>query len=104
MTRTGTDLHFKGYMLQMLADHDALWDYEVAGAAMRDYDLEGEYWYGTIRLLLTDLFSGGLIDEVATTVDPDKSFGREKILFKFRLTDFGRERMEQSGLMTGVKT
>lgn len=102
MTTTGTALHFKGYMLQMLAERGELWDHEIAGAVMRDYGLAGAYWHGTIRLLLTDLFSGGLIDEVETTVDPDKSFGKEKILFKFRLNDFGRERMAQSGLMTGV--
>ncbi len=100
---TGPDMHFKGYMLQMLAERGELWDYEIAGAVMRDYELSGDYWYGTIRLLLTDLFSGGLIDELDTAVDPDKSFGKEKILFKFRLTDFGRERMQQSGLMSEVQ-
>jgi hypothetical protein len=101
---TDTTLHFKGYMLKMLAERGELWDYEIADAVMRDYGLSGEYWYGTIRLTLTDLFSGGLIDERGTTVDPDKSFGKEKILFRFALNDFGRERMAQSGLAgTGAR-
>lgn len=93
-------LHFKGYMLTLLAERGQLWDHEIAEAVMRDYALSGDYWYGTVRLLLTDLYSGGLIDEVDTTVDPSKSFGKEKVLFRFALNDFGRERMAQSGLAT----
>lgn len=94
----GPDVHIKGYMLQLLAARGELWDHEIADDVMRTYGLSGEYWYGTIRITLTDLFSGGLIDEIATTVDPTKSQGEEKILFRFALNDFGRERMEQSGL------
>lgn len=93
-----TDLHMKGYMLQLLARRGRLWDYEIADEVMREYGLAGDYWYGTVRLTLTDLYSGGLLDEIETTVDPEKSYGVEKVLFKFTLNDFGRERMEQSGL------
>lgn len=97
-----TDMHMKGYILQMLARRGALWDYEIAADVMREYDLSGDYWYGTVRLTLTDLFSGGLLNEIETTIDPEKSFGAEKLLFKFELNDFGRQRMRQSGLLTGV--
>ncbi|MGI8527899.1 MAG: hypothetical protein ACR2KO_00335 [Geodermatophilaceae bacterium] len=97
-----TDMHMKGYILQLFAQRGALWDHEVAADVMREYALSGEYWYGTVRLTLTDLFSGGLLDEIETTIDPEKSFGAEKLLFKFGLNDFGRERMRQSGLLTGV--
>ena len=94
-----SDLHIKGYMLQKLARDGAAWDYDIARAVMDDYGLAGAYWYGTVRLTLTDLFSGGLLDEVETDVDPEKSFGKERLLFKFALNDFGRERMRQSGLL-----
>jgi hypothetical protein len=94
----GPDIHIKGYMLQLLAARRELWDYEIAEDVMQAYGLSGEYWYGTIRITLTDLFSGGLIDEIATTVDPARSRGQEKILFRFRLNDFGHTRMKQSGL------
>lgn len=99
-----TSLHMKGYMLQLLFKHGALWDYDLAGRVMREYGHEGEYWYGTVRITLTDLYSGGLLQEVETTVDPEKSFGVERVLFKFALSDFGRERMQQSGLLKGVAT
>jgi hypothetical protein len=93
------NIHIKGYMLQLLARQGAMWDYEVADQVMSAYGLSGEYWYGTVRLTLTDLYSGGLLDELETTIDPDKSLGKEKILFRYQLSDFGRERMTQSGLM-----
>jgi len=91
-------MHLKGFMLQQLEQHGQMWDYELAEACMREYHLSGDYWYGTIRITLTDLYSSGLLDEVEVTVDSSKSMGKEKILFKFALNDFGRERMAQSGL------
>lgn len=92
------ELHIKGYMLQLLARTGAMWDYEVAEGVMTAYGLSGDYWYGTVRLTLTDLYSGGLIEELEATIDPTKSLGEEKILFRYQLNDFGRERMAQSGL------
>jgi hypothetical protein len=93
------DVHMKGYILQLLARNDAMWDYDVAADVMSTYGISGEYWYGTVRLTLTDLYSGGLLDELETTVDPERSFGEEKLLVKFGLNDFGRERMRQTGLL-----
>lgn len=95
---TSTDLHFKGYIMRLLAERGSMWDHEVTEEVMGAYGLSGEYWYGTIRLTLIDLFSCGLVDEVENDVDPQKSFGREKILFKFKLNDFGRARLRQAGL------
>jgi hypothetical protein len=91
-------MHMKGYILQLLA-RGQLWDHEIAADVMSEYGLSGDYWYGTVRLTLTDLFSAGLLDEIETTVDPDKSFGEEKLLFKFGLNDFGLDRMRQAGLL-----
>ena len=93
-----SELHIKGYMLELLGGNGAMWDYDVADAVMKEYGLSGDYWYGTVRLTLTDLFSSGLLDELETAIDPEKSGGKEKLLFKFALNDFGRERMRQSGL------
>ncbi|MGI8626929.1 MAG: hypothetical protein ACR2J5_10245 [Geodermatophilaceae bacterium] len=92
-------LHIKGYMLQLLAREGAMWDYEVADQVMNAYGLNGDYWYGTVRLTLTDLYAGGLLNELEATIDPAKSLGVEKILFRYQLNEFGRERMQQSGLL-----
>jgi hypothetical protein len=93
----------KGLILEQLGRNGRMWDYEIADEVMNQLGLSGEYWYGTMRLTLTDLFSGGLITECGTDVDPSKSLGEEKILFRFELTDFGRKRMDQAGLVGGTK-
>jgi hypothetical protein len=92
-------MHMKCHMLQLIDEQGPMWDYDIAEEVMRAYGVSGDYWFGTVRLTLTDLFSSGLLDEVETAVDPDKSHGEEKLLFKFGLNDFGRSRMRQSGLM-----
>ncbi len=96
------DMHIKGYILQLIERNQAMWDYDVATTVMRAYGLSGDYWYGTVRLTLTDLFSGGLLDELETTIDPAKSFGEERLLVKFGLNHFGRERMRQTGLLEAM--
>jgi hypothetical protein len=99
---TAPRLHIKGTMLQLLHERGAMWDHEIADHVMTAYGLRGDYWYGTVRLNLTDLFSCGLLDEIATTVDSSKSGGQKKVLFKFAVNEFGRQRMAQSGLLEKV--
>jgi hypothetical protein len=92
-------VHIKGRLLQLLEQGGPQWDYELGAKIAGEYDeVEGQYWYDTIRLNLADLFSSGLITEVEETLDPSKSYGVEKVLFRFELTDFGRQRMRDSGL------
>ena len=94
------DLHIKGRILQLLDERGPLWDYEIFETLAAEYpEVEGEYWYDTIRLKLADLYSSGITTEVDETLDPSKSFGNEKILFRFDLTEFGRERMRHTGLL-----
>ena len=93
------EIHIKAYMLQLLARNGDMWDYEIAEDVMSSYGLSGDYWYGTVRLTLTDLYAGGLVAELEAAIDPDKSLGEEKVLFRYGLNDFGRQRMQQSGLL-----
>ncbi|MFF4763481.1 hypothetical protein [Streptomyces sp. NPDC001292] len=93
------DLPIKGYILQLVERNGPQWDYDITAEVLRAYGLSGRYWYGTVRLTLTDLFSGGLLDELDSTVDLDKSSGEERLLVKFGLNDFGRTRMVQTGLL-----
>lgn len=93
--------HMKGHLLETLERRGRMWDYDLADDVMQALELSGDYWHGTVRLTLTDLYSGGLISECGTDVDPSKSRGRESVLFQFELTDFGRMRMGQAGLGSG---
>ena len=63
----------------------------VAAAAEAEYpEVKGDYWKGTIRLLLADLYSSGLIRSLEEKIGAD---GDSKLHFRFELTEFGRERM-----------
>lgn len=93
-------VHIKGYVLQKLLADGPLWDHEVVAAVAAEYGVSGEYWAGTVRLTLTDLYSGGLLDEVGADVDPDRE---NKIRLRYQVNEFGRERMTQSGLLEVVR-
>lgn len=92
-------LHIKGYILQTLNGRQGgLWDHQIAEQVLTEYGLRGGYWRGNVRLSLTDLYAGGLIEEIEQALDDGSHFGDGKVLFKFRLSPFGLERMQDTGL------
>ena len=93
-------LHMKGFILRLLADagNGGLWDYEVMQKVFEKYRFRSDYWKGEIRVTLTDLYSGALIEEMEDDLDDGRYFGRDKVLMKFRLSEFGAERMVETGL------
>ncbi|MDQ4118506.1 MAG: hypothetical protein M3235_16310 [Actinomycetota bacterium] len=96
-----TRVHIKGFVLQKLLADGPLWDHEVVAAVENEYGVSGEYWAGTVRMTLTDLYSGGLLDEVGADVDGGGA--GEKVTLRYQVNDFGRERMTQSGLLEAVR-
>ena len=96
------NIHMKGYILLQLNDApDGLWDYEIASQVLKDYDVDKNtvFWKGEVRATLTDMFSGALIEELEDKLDDGEHFGPERVLCKFRLTPFGRERMQETGIL-----
>lgn len=95
-------IHIKGHILLQLNDApDGLWDYEIANKVLKDYDvgMNAIFWNGEIRATLTDMFSGALIEELEDKLDNGEHFGPDRLLCKFRLTSFGRERMQETGIL-----
>lgn len=98
-------IHTKGRMLQIILAHTkgrnnkGIWDYDIARQILKEYGLSGSYAMGNVRLTLTDLSSGALIEIVEEKLDNGEHFGEGKILFKFALTDFGKERMQETGII-----
>lgn len=88
-------IHIKGFILQQLAASPGLWDTEIGRRVCGEYDKPaGDYWFGTVRACLADLSSGGLIQAIEDKVDAASG----KLLFKYRVSDFGLARMRQTGL------
>lgn len=92
-------MHIKGFILQKLLTDGPLWDYELVEAVKHEYTVSGEYWTGTVRLTLTDLYSGGLLDQLDTASGAAGDGDQQKILFRYQVNSFGRKRMEQSGIL-----
>ena len=89
-------LHMKGYILQLLADGDGLWDGDIAQRTCIEYGKpEDEYWTGSIRAILADLYSGGLVQTPEDTLDEATG----KVHFRYVITEFGRQRMADTGLI-----
>ncbi|WP_415055198.1 hypothetical protein [Halopseudomonas sp.] len=95
-----TKLHMKGRILQLInAEQDVgIWDWQITDVLMGEYGLSGPYWRGNTRVTLTDLFSSGIIESVEEKLDDQAYFGAGRVLFKFRLNDFGRQRMRDTAL------
>ncbi|KJH75668.1 MULTISPECIES: hypothetical protein [Pseudomonas] len=93
-------LHMKGRILQLINDQQdvGIWDWQITDTLMSEYGISGAYWRGNTRVTLTDLFSSGIIESVEEKLDDQAYFGAGRVLFKFRVNDFGRQRMRDTAL------
>ena len=98
-------MHIKGLILQIIRDNTTeetekgIWDYEIAEQVLNEYELDGAYAKGSVRLALTDLYSGALIETKEEKLDNGEHFGKGKVLFKYSLTSFGEDRMRDAGII-----
>ena len=93
----------KGFLLVTLNQHHSLWDFELIPMALAEYDLKGHYWINHFSIALDELASAGLIDRIGHRLDDGNTIAKDRLLFEFALSDFGRQRMLDTGLlaMTG---
>ncbi|WP_332673915.1 hypothetical protein [Aromatoleum sp.] len=88
-------IHIKGFILQLIAQTDGMWENEIAASVCEEYGRPGPYWQGAVRVTLSDLYSGGLITSLEERFDAYS----DKMRFRFGLSDFGRRRMADTGLL-----
>lgn len=89
-------LHQKGFLLVELSRAASLWDHELIAKTMSEYALSGNYWVNAIRIALDELAAAGLILRLEAKLDDATA----KLLFCYALSDFGRTRMRDTGLLT----
>ena len=92
-------LHQKGFLLVALSKNNTLWDDELIVKVFIEYNIFGDYSEKTIRIALDELSAAGLITRVEEKLGMNKQ--REKLLFRYQLSDFGRARMIDTGLLDG---
>jgi hypothetical protein len=97
-------LHQKGFLLVQLSKAGSLWDHELVAAAMAEYRLAGRHWINTLRVALEELAAAGLVTRIAERLDDGSHVGAGKVLFNYRLSEFGRCRMRDTGLLPEART
>lgn len=94
-------MHQKGFLLVELGHVKDMWDYSLIEIAQQEYALAGNDAVNTFRVALNELAAAGLIVRVEEKlVNDPASAGKVRVAFRYRLSDFGRERMLETGLMS----
>jgi DNA-binding transcriptional regulator PaaX len=92
-------LHQKGFLLVTLGKNNKLWDDELIVQAFIEYNISGDYCEKTLRIALDELSAAGLITRVEEKLE--SNIKQAKLLFRYQLSDFGRARMIDTGLLNG---
>lgn len=90
-------LHQKGFLLVTLSNVESMWDKALIQATFKEYGTSGEYAENTIRIALDELASGGLITRLEEKLETHNN--KQKLLFKYELSSFGKTRMIDTGLL-----
>jgi DNA-binding transcriptional regulator PaaX len=88
-------LHQKGFLLVALSQQLDLWDYQLIEQVFTEYGQAGSYQEKTLRIALDELSAAGLIK----CIEHKLNTVTEQLLFRYQLTDFGRLRMLNTGLL-----
>jgi hypothetical protein len=83
----------KGYLLQTLLGCGESWDFRLVEAGLAAYGLRGAHWYNTLQVALDELASAGLTERL------ESRLAEGRLQFRYRLTEFGRQRMADTGLL-----
>jgi DNA-binding transcriptional regulator PaaX len=87
-------LHQKGYLLVELSKVKSLWDDELIKKTLAHYNESGDFKEKSLRIALDELASAGLINR------NNQKLRNNSLHFCYQLSDFGRLRMINTGLIT----
>ena len=90
-------LHQKGFLLVELSKFNNMWDDELIEKTLNEYEEFGDFREKTLRIALDELSAAGLIKRIESKLETID--GKEKLLFKYQVSDFGISRMRDTGLL-----
>lgn len=90
-------LHQKGFLLVELSKFSNMWDDELIEKTLNEYEEFGDFREKTLRIALDELSAAGLIKRIESKLETID--GKEKLLFKYQVSDFGISRMRDTGLL-----
>jgi len=92
-------LHQKGFLLVALSQATDLWEQALIAQTFVEYGLAGAYSEKTLRIALDELSAAGLITRIDQKLA--QHLGQQQLQFRYQLSDFGRCRMIDTGLLAG---
>lgn len=90
-------LHQKGFLLVELSKVASLWDYQLIGKTLLEYGEHGSFREKTLRIALDELAAAGLIKRIEEKLETVR--GVSNLMFRYQLSDFGKTRMKDTGLL-----
>lgn len=90
-------LHHKGFLLITLRKTEGMWDYQLIEKVFAEYGVSGDFREKTLRIALDELSAAGLIKHIENKLETNND--KEKLLFKYQISDFGISRMVDTGLL-----
>ena len=90
-------LHQKGFLLVELSKFNNMWDDDLIEKTLNQYEESGDFREKTLRIALDELSAAGLIKRIESKLETID--GKEKLLFKYQVSDFGISRMRDTGLL-----
>jgi DNA-binding transcriptional regulator PaaX len=90
-------LHHKGFLLVTISKSGGIWDQKLIERVFTEYDESGDFREKTLRIALDELTAAGLIKRIEKKLETIN--GKEKLQFKYQVSDFGITRMVDTGLL-----
>lgn len=90
-------LHHKGFLLTAISKSGGIWDKRLIEKVFIEYDESGDFREKTLRIALDELAAAGLIKRIESKLETIN--GKQKLLFKYQVSDFGVTRMVDTGLL-----
>lgn len=90
-------LHQKGFLLVTLSNVSSMWDDQLIENVCSEYEESSDFIEKTLRIALDELSAAGLINRIESKLETMN--GKTQLLFNYKLSDFGKSRMVDTGLL-----
>lgn len=89
------ELSIKSQMLYYFKDEQEMWENDCINRVLeRDGKVGNDYWTWTCRFYLMELSTNGLLEPMEQKIDDTGVFGENHSLTRYRLTDYGKYKIE----------